>query len=1529
MQSRRTTFGGRGGGHSHRSSDAASSSRDWTGGPPRSESQGRPGGTAVHQKKATLLEGVDVLKYQDPDAYIRWLTACSNAMVAKYGAVAKFVVDRKFEDTAELADVDIPDSVKAMATGSAKTALLLELQKGKIKRWQADQQAKQEIFGLLLSTLDPNGRQAVESDGKFAEARGALCPLKLLLIIESTHVTETSVHAANSVFAKIDAGRDLVSCRQKQGQTLLQYRDAFVLLLNRAKTMKCAAIPSDAEAAAMFMRGADAATYGQCVVDLQNDMLRNAATTFPASINAAFEMMLRYSSSAESQVLRPSRAASYHVSEHSGSGAVGRGAKTGNECRNCGEAGHWARECPHARREGTRQRNAPPRGAPTGGARREGPPQDRRPSTTQSASRHPAPHRTAAAAVHSYDVESTIYLALDQSNMVGNMPILVPEYDTDRKFAFAGVGEVSHEATSDSAFNPALGMDASGLVALHDVFIYDSGATGHLVNKVEYLTNVHALDRAVVFSGVTGKGGSTTAGTLPLLGPALLHPATPVNIISGSQLEELYEVRFVQLKHYKVYIDETIVIVFHYHPEVKLYVADLWPLLYPYRYSPSMGLASVAENKSQYSRAEVARADEAREMMRRLGHCSAGDCVRLLQRGGITRCPVTSADIHRAEAIYGPSVPHVKGSTVKRAAGGVVRLEPAAIERVDLELHCDVFEISQQPYLLTVAKPITLLLVSPLKGKITHNQLGAAISDHVNLLTSYGWRTSKAYVDAAGPMLRIGRMCNGVKLIASAGGSHVPVAERYIRFVKEKVRAAVAALMFPLTDKLMIECVRSTISCYNWLLLAMGTQISAREALTGLKLDWLTHLKLGFGDYCQVFNNQAQSNNPRDMRTLDCIALGPADNTRGSWRFYHLLTKAIITSDRWVVLPTGDEVIQHFRELYAAERAQRAQRPAIMEDPPAPIGEPADDVPTAVFTEPPSLEPGNDAGGGDASANIDGDDVSAAVALDVQPGTGIIGLQLGLRAGLKHWGNIADEALSAEVQMLLRKGTFQGVLYSDIPPEQRKTMIRCSLFFKEKFGADGSFLKLKARLVAGGDQQDVSGLMYTSSPTVNTENLFTLLAIAAVERRHIGSVDIEGAYLECDMEGPPVFMVLPPAIATMVAKIDPSYARFISTCGTMIVQLMKALYGCVQSSALWYRKLRGVLEKMGYVMNPDDECVFNREIANKQCTVNAFVDDLVVSHDDKAVEQGELVAIGSKFSGHKVQYGPVVAHLGMRITRSDNGDVSVDMESFTDHAVKAWEADVIARGSILTVSRYPADGELFVSGDAEPLNDQDRANYHSAVARLIYLVKRTRPDIAVAVSYLSSRTSNPTIRDREKLDKLIGYLKGTVKWGVRFRHDGALEPRVYSDAAFLIHEDAVSRTGVLIMIAGGVVYSTSSKQKMVTKSSAESELVALCEGATQTIITRRFMAHQGYTLGPSVMLEDNMATITLVQAGKPTSQRTKHINLRYFFIKQHLDSGELVLEHCNTKNMLADMLTKPIVGSQFFELLRQLLVELV
>ena len=156
-----------------------------------------------------------------------------------------------------------------------------------------------------------------------------------------------------------------------------------------------------------------------------------------------------------------------------------------------------------------------------------------------------------------------------------------------------------------------------------------------------------------------------------------------------------------------------------------------------------------------------------------------------------------------------------------------------------------------------------------------------------------------------------------------------------------------------------------------------------------------------------------------------------------------------------------------------------------------------------------------------------------------------------------------------------------------------------------------------------------------------------------------------------------------------------------------------------------------------------------------------------------------------------------------------------------------------------------------------------------------------------------------------------------------------MEPVVYADAAFLIHEDAVSRSGVLIQMAGGVVYSSSAKQRMVTKSSAESELIALCDAVTQAIVIRRFLMYQGYTLRASPLREDNTSTITLVQAGKPTSLRTKHIDLRYFFIKQHIDSGEFDLVHCGTIEMLADLLTKPIVGSRFFELVRAIIVQIL
>jgi hypothetical protein len=107
------------------------------------------------------------------------------------------------------------------------------------------------------------------------------------------------------------------------------------------------------------------------------------------------------------------------------------------------------------------------------------------------------------------------------------------------------------------------------------------------------------------------------------------------------------------------------------------------------------------------------------------------------------------------------------------------------------------------------------------------------------------------------------------------------------------------------------------------------------------------------------------------------------------------------------------------------------------------------------------------------------------------------------------------------------------------------------------------------------------------------------------------------------------------------------------------------------------------------------------------------------------------------------------------------------------------------------------------------------------------------------------------------------------------------------------------------------------KQKIVCRSSTESELVALSDATSLAAYELQFMISLGMEMGHAQVYQDNTSTIRMAHNGKSNSDRTKHIKLRYFFIKQYLDSGEFVVTHCPTEIMTADILTKPLQGSLF------------
>jgi hypothetical protein len=121
-----------------------------------------------------------------------------------------------------------------------------------------------------------------------------------------------------------------------------------------------------------------------------------------------------------------------------------------------------------------------------------------------------------------------------------------------------------------------------------------------------------------------------------------------------------------------------------------------------------------------------------------------------------------------------------------------------------------------------------------------------------------------------------------------------------------------------------------------------------------------------------------------------------------------------------------------------------------------------------------------------------------------------------------------------------------------------------------------------------------------------------------------------------------------------------------------------------------------------------------------------------------------------------------------------------------------------------------------------------------------------------------------------------------------------------------------------MMLGKGAVYATSTRQKLNTKSSTEAELVAVDDILSQVLWTRYFLKAQGYDVTESTVYQDNQSAILLENNGKASSsKRTRHINIRYYFVKDKITNKEVRIEYCPTNDMIADFFTKPLQGMLF------------
>ncbi|KAL3804532.1 hypothetical protein HJC23_002571 [Cyclotella cryptica] len=211
--------------------------------------------------------------------------------------------------------------------------------------------------------------------------------------------------------------------------------------------------------------------------------------------------------------------------------------------------------------------------------------------------------------------------------------------------------------------------------------------------------------------------------------------------------------------------------------------------------------------------------------------------------------------------------------------------------------------------------------------------------------------------------------------------------------------------------------------------------------------------------------------------------------------------------------------------------------------------------------------------------------------------------------------------------------------------------------------------------------------------------------------------------------------------------------------------------------------------------------------------------------------------------------------------------------------------------------RDPEEVELI----GKYLPEEQAAHFHHTVAQL-----------------LLAGVKKPDEDDWGKLKRVLKYLQGTMHMKLKLSVENMGMVKWWVDASYNAHEDCRGQTGAMMSLGKGAVVSKSTKQKLNLHSLSEGELVGIDDALPWILWARYFIETQGYTMEQNILFQDNKSTILLAKNGRwSSSKRTKHIKLRYFFIKDKVDSGEVDIRYVPTEQMWSDILTKPKQGKGF------------
>jgi len=505
-------------------------------------------------------------------------------------------------------------------------------------------------------------------------------------------------------------------------------------------------------------------------------------------------------------------------------------------------------------------------------------------------------------------------------------------------------------------------------------------------------------------------------------------------------------------------------------------------------------------------------------------------------------------------------------------------------------------------------------------------------------------------------------------------------------------------------------------------------------------------------------------------------------------------------------------------------------------------------------------------------------------------------------------------ALEAEMTACQQQEVWRLVRRAELP--QGANVLPCKEVFKIKTDEDGSIDKFKVRFTPKGfRQKEGVDFFETFARTAMYKTLRVALSLVAKWDHELAQFDVPTAFLYAPVEED-VYMELPEGFG------QPG----------MVCKLLKSLYGLKQAPRNWDRMVHGFITgNMGWkALVSDASFYFKRSRTGRLMLIYRFVDDMQGSHHaEDAAEFGESVALLQKRFNIK-QLRRESWMLGMRIRRDRKArTITLDQELYVTKALQKF-----GLAECRAVSTPEAVG---AADDKDPALERptDRQRYLEIVGTLMYAAISTRPDIAHAVHYLASHMQAPTHRHALAAERVLRYLSGTKSLGLVFgsrngdvvgdsRGRGAqvqVDVCAFSDADWANNKrDRKSITGWVAKLNGDPVSWASKKQKTVALSTCEAELYAEAAAIQEVLWLRGLLKELGLSCrSGSVVYGDNQAALSASSNGVK-SERTKHVDVKYHFITETVEGGDVKLKWVPTQQQEADIFTKPLHAPVFLQL---------